>query len=77
VNFTLATSLGVIDLLREVTRGRAYEALAQDTVQIELYRVGCPCLSREHLIQVKRAAVRPRDSDAAAELEGILARHRS
>jgi len=43
-----------------------------DTVRIEVFGVECLCLSLERLIRVKRAAGRPKDFEAIAELEAIL-----
>lgn len=76
LNFTLTTSLGAIDLLGEITGGGNYDDLQHDSVQLQLYGVQCLCLSLERLIQVKRAAGRPKDLEAVAELEAILEERR-
>jgi hypothetical protein len=45
--------------------------LISDSFEIELFGVHCLCLGLEKLIQVKRAAGRPKDFEALAELESI------
>lgn len=72
LNFTLTTSLGALDLLGEVTGGGGYDDLLPDAVPLQLYGVECLCLDLEKLIHVKRAAGRPKDFEAIAELEAIL-----
>ena len=72
LNFTLITSLGDLDLLGEITGGGGYEDLLDDTVTLQLFGVECLCLGLERLIHVKRAAGRPKDFEAIAELEAIL-----
>jgi len=71
LNFTLSTTLGPLDLLGEVTGGGNYAALLPDTVAATLFGVECRCLSLDTLIRVKRAAGRPNDLEAIAELEAI------
>jgi len=71
LNFTLTTSLGEIDLLGEITGGGAYEALLPHTITLNLFESSCLCLDLECLIRVKRAAGRPRDLEAVAELETL------
>lgn len=72
LNFTLTTDLGSLDLLGEITGGGRYEDLLPQTLRIQIYGVECLCLNLERLIHVKRAAGRPRDLEAVAELEVIL-----
>jgi predicted nucleotidyltransferase len=72
LNFTLKTSLGALDLLGEITGGGAYEDLLEDSARLQIYGAECLCLGLERLIQVKRAAGRPKDLEAVAELEAIL-----
>jgi len=67
----LTTTRGDLDLLGEITGGGNYEALFPDSVAVELFGFPCRCLTLERLIQVKRAAGRPRDLEAIAELEAI------
>lgn len=72
LNFTLITSLGDIDLLGEITGGGRYEDLVAHTTDVEAFGVTCRCVTLPKLIALKRAAGRPRDFDAIAELEVLL-----
>jgi len=72
LNFTLVTSLGAIDLLGEITGGGRFEDLKPHSLTINLHGIDCLCLGLEWLIRVKRAAGRPKDFEAIAELEAIL-----
>jgi hypothetical protein len=72
LNFTLTTDLGALDLFGEITGGGRYEDLLPDCIPISVFDSTCHCLGLERLIQVKRAAGRPRDLEAVAELEAIL-----
>ena len=71
LNFTLTTKLGAIDLLGEIAGGGSYESLLPFTINLELFGVECKCLELEKLIETKRAAGRPRDFEAIAELEAL------
>ncbi|MBM3803403.1 MAG: hypothetical protein FJW26_13970 [Acidimicrobiia bacterium] len=71
LNFSLATSLGSLDLFGEITGGGDYEDLLPDTITLDLFGVQCFCLSLTKLIEVKRAAGRPKDLQAVAELEAL------
>lgn len=72
LNFTLTTSLGSIDLLGEIVGGGLYEDLLPHSIPRNLFGYECSCLDLEWLIRVKRAAGRPKDFEAIAELEEIL-----
>jgi predicted nucleotidyltransferase len=72
LNFTLTTKLGDVDLLGEITGGGGYEDLLPDSIQLVIFGVECWCLGLARLIQVKRAAGRPKDFEAIADLEAIL-----
>jgi hypothetical protein len=72
LNFTLTTSLGDIDLLGEIAGGGTYASLAEHAVVLDLYGHRCLCLDLPKLIEVKRAAGRPKDFEAIAELEALL-----
>ncbi len=72
LNFTLTTSLGDIDLFGEITGGGGYNDLTPHTIKLDLFGCQVLCLDLEKLIQVKRAAGRPRDLEAIAELEALL-----
>jgi hypothetical protein len=71
LNFTLVTSLGELDLLGEIPGGGTYEDLAENAMELRLFETRCLCLSLAQLIRAKRAAGRPRDLEAIAELEAI------
>ena len=73
LNFTLTTKLGSLDLLGEIIGGGGYEELFSETIKVEVAGVECLCLNLERLIQVKRAAGRPKDLEVIAELQQILA----
>ncbi|UCC32323.1 MAG: hypothetical protein JSU86_08575 [Phycisphaerales bacterium] len=72
LNFTLTTSLGDIDLLGEIVGGGRYEQLTSHSITLSAFGIECLCLNLEYLIRVKRAAGRPRDLEAIAELEVLL-----
>ncbi|NLS90728.1 MAG: hypothetical protein GXX96_00900 [Planctomycetaceae bacterium] len=72
LNFTLTTSLGDLDLLGEIAGGGGYEELLPHTMTLEAFGIECLCLKIEPLIRVKRAAGRPKDLEAIAELEALL-----
>lgn len=71
LNFTLATSLGDIDLLGEIPGGGTYRDLLPGAIELRLFETRCHCLSLSQLIRAKRAAGRPKDLEALAELEAI------
>lgn len=77
LNFTLTTSAGYLDLLGEVTGGGGYEALLPHTIVVQLFGHDVRCLDLEWLIKTKRAAGRPRDLEAIAELEVLREERRS
>ena len=72
LNFTLTTAIGDLDLFGEVTGGGDYGALLPHTVELALYGFEVRCLDLPTLIRVKRAAGRPKDLEAIAELESLL-----
>lgn len=72
LNFTLTTALGDIDLLGEITGGGDYHALVPHSVDVEMFGCRCRCLDLPGLIRAKRAAGRPKDIEALAELEALL-----
>ena len=72
LNFTLKTSLGSLDILGEVTGGGTYDEMILHSITQEFFGVDCKCLDLDTLIKVKRAAGRPKDFKAIAELEAIL-----
>jgi len=73
LNFTLTTTLGDIDLLGEITGGGAYDDLLAQSASIPLLGTICQCVTLDGLIRLKRAAGRPKDLEAIAELEALRA----
>jgi len=71
-NFTLQTDLGAIDLLAEITGGGNYHDLLPSTLVLNAFGRTVRCLTLSKLIDVKRAAGRPKDFEAIAELEILL-----
>lgn len=71
LNFTLTTTAGDIDILGEVTGGGKYEDLLGHTIAVTLFGQRAKVLNLEWLIATKRAAGRPRDLEAIAELEAL------
>lgn len=72
LNFTLETTLGAIDLLGEVVGGGGYTDLREHAETVELESFRCEVVSLRTLIVLKRAAGRPKDHEALAELEALL-----
>ena len=71
LNFTLDTSIGYIDLVGEIAGGGTFDELLSHAIRIDVFGVSCLCLDLETLIRTKRAAGRPKDYEAIAELEVI------
>ena len=71
LNFTLSTTLGALDLLGEVVGGGTYANLLANSRTLDLFGIPCRCLDLDMLIRVKRAAGRPKDFEAIAELEAL------
>lgn len=76
LNFTLTTDVGDVDLLGEIVGGGSYDDLLPHSEVIPVFGVPCRCLRLERLIQVKRAAGRPKDLEVIAELEALLEERR-
>jgi hypothetical protein len=72
LNFTLTTTLGDIDIIGEATGGGTYAALLPHSRPLEAFGVRFQCVNLDRLIQLKRAAGRPKDLEAVAELEALL-----
>jgi hypothetical protein len=72
LNFTLTTSLGDLDLLGEIVGGGTYGALAPTSELIRVFDLEISVVPLGRLIQLKRAAGRPKDLEAIAELEVLL-----
>jgi hypothetical protein len=71
LNFTLTTELGPLDLLGEIPGGGTYLDLEAGAIRLRVFEVECLCLSLKQLIRSKRAAGRPKDLEALAELEAL------
>jgi len=77
LNFTLTTTAGAIDLLGEIPGGGDFAALRPHTVALAMFGRTITCITLDQLIHVKRAAGRPKDLEAIAELEHLAARRES
>ncbi len=71
LNFTLTTTLGDIDLFGEIPGGGDFGELRPHAHPVRVFDRDVLCLDLPMLIRVKRAAGRPRDLEALAELEAI------
>ena len=71
LNFTLTTTLGDLDLLGEVAGAGAYDDLQPASEEIALFGLTCRSATLDALIRMKRAAGRPKDLEALAELEAL------
>ena len=76
LNFTLTTSLGDLDLLGEIAGGGSYESLLAFSEELTIFNVSCRFVTLERLIQLKRAAGRPKDLEVIAELQALLEERR-
>lgn len=72
LNFTLTTAAGDIDLLGDIPGGGSFRDLLPHTVVVELFQAPCLCLDLPALVRTKRAAGRPKDLEALAELEVLM-----
>jgi hypothetical protein len=72
LNFTLTTTLGDVDLLGEIAGAGKYENLKPNSVELVLFGRTVTVLGLPALIHAKRAAGRPKDLEAVAELEALL-----
>jgi predicted nucleotidyltransferase len=71
-NFTLTTSMGDLDLLGEIVGGGSYDQLLTQTRRIRVFGIDLDVVTLPQLIRLKRAAGRPKDLEALAELEMLL-----
>ena len=69
LNFTLTTEAGDVDLLGFITGGGAFDDLRTHTQKVQLFGMEVLCLDLETLISVKRAAARPKDFEAIAQVQ--------
>jgi hypothetical protein len=72
LNFTLTTRFGDLDALGEITGGGGYDALVARSKVVAAFGLQVRCLDLDCLIEVKRAAGRPKDYEVIAELEALL-----
>jgi predicted nucleotidyltransferase len=72
LNFTLTTRLGDLDLLGEVAGGGTYEQLLPFSIELQVFGTRCRFVTLERLIQLKRAAGRPKDLETIAELLALV-----
>lgn len=68
----LVAALHESDVRFIVVGGGGWDALMSHTIEIPLFGRATYVLDLPHLIHVKRAAGRPKDLDALAELEVLL-----
>jgi hypothetical protein len=73
LNFTLTTALGDVDLLGEIVGGGSYEELIDHSSKLSVFGRDLWVIDLPALIRAKRAAGRPKDFEAIAELEALLA----
>jgi len=72
LNITLKTTIGSIDILGEVVGGGRYEDLVAHCDMVTVFGRDTLVVSLPWLIHLKRAAGRPRDFEAIAELELLM-----
>ena len=71
LNFTLTTTVGDIDLLGEITGAGMYDQVSAHSIEVEAFGFTTRIISLPWLIQMKRAAGRPKDLEVIAELEAL------
>ena len=71
LNFTLLTTLGGVDMLGEVAGGGTYEQLIPFAGPRSAFGIEFLGVNLDKLIQLKRAAGRPKDFEMIARLEAI------
>ncbi len=71
LNFTLDTTLGPLDLLGEAAGGGTWDVLKGQALMLSIAGSPCRVVTLDALIRLKRAAGRPKDLEAIAELESI------
>jgi hypothetical protein len=71
LNFTLATDLGDLDLLGELSGVGTYPEVRAASVQVVLFGRSIAVLSLEALIRAKEAAARPKDLLSLPELKAL------
>jgi predicted nucleotidyltransferase len=71
LNFTLTTDAGPLDCLGQMAGVASYDEVAASAIDVRAHGVACRCVDLDSLIAAKRAAGRPKDFEALAELEII------
>ncbi len=74
LNFTLTTKAGDLDLLGEIAGGGTYDRLLPYSHALHVFDLDVTVVTLSRLIYLKRAAGRPKDLEAIAELELLQAR---
>ncbi len=69
--FTLTTTLGLIDILAEVSGLGSFDEVRKVSKLVEAFGRQVRTLDFNGLIAAKRAAGRPKDLEALLELEGL------
>jgi hypothetical protein len=73
LNFTLTTDIGDVDLLGDMAGGGTFEEIEPHSVVLTVFGRSVRVIGLPALIRAKRAAGRPKDFEAIAELEALLA----
>ena len=73
-NLYLDTDYGQLDCLSEVAGIGGYDEVAAESIRVQLTSGHCRIMCLEALIRSKRALGRPRDLEAARQLEAIRER---
>jgi len=71
LNFTLTTSLGDVAFLGEMVGGGTFEQVLPNTTTLRVFGRSVLVLDLPALIRAKRAAGRPKDFEAIAELTAL------
>jgi len=71
MNFTLATDVGDVDILGEVTGMGSYQQVEAFSEVMEIFGINCKVLTLEGLIKAKRALGRAKDLRILPELEAL------
>ena len=71
LNFTLTTTAGSLDILGEIVGGGRYKDLRPHSTVMRIFGRDVRVLNLDALVRAKRAAGRPKDLEAIAELEAL------
>jgi len=67
----LSSDAGDIDIFAEVPGMESYENLLENSTEVTVFGTEIKCLNLDMLINLKRAAGRPRDIEMVAQLESL------